>query len=75
MIDLEEDSKTVQTFLDGCELTLPILLDRDGHVSQTYRIQAIPTTYWIDAAGVVQAIDLGELDAHLIDKYVERLTQ
>lgn len=75
MIDLKEDPATVQTFRDSSALTLPVLLDRDGQVGQSYRVRAIPTTYWIDAAGVVQDIYLGELNEHLIDTYVEALTQ
>jgi cytochrome c biogenesis protein CcmG/thiol:disulfide interchange protein DsbE len=40
-------------------LTFPILLDEEGQVSQRYGLQALPTSFFIDPAGVVREVVVG----------------
>lgn len=40
-------------------VTFPILLDLDMQVAQTYTVQALPTTYFIDANGRIQDVKIG----------------
>ncbi len=58
-VDLMEIDAQVTTFADQLALTFPILMDRDGDVSQRYRIRSIPTTYFVDRSGVIQDIVIG----------------
>jgi peroxiredoxin len=50
-VDLQEDAKSVQKFVDEHKLTFPILLDSDGRVGTTYGARSIPTTYIIGRDG------------------------
>jgi peroxiredoxin len=50
-VDLQEDAKSVQKFVDEHKLTFPILLDSDGRVGATYGARSIPTTYIIGRDG------------------------
>jgi peroxiredoxin len=54
-VDSREDIKTVQAFADEFGLTYPIALDSEGDVLDTYGIIAIPTLFFIDEQGLVQA--------------------
>jgi peroxiredoxin len=50
-VDLQEDAKSVQKFVDEHKLTFPVLLDSDGKVGGSYGARSIPTTYIIGRDG------------------------
>ena len=54
-VDGREDIETVQAFADEFGLTYPIAMDFDGEIMDTYGIIAIPTLFFIDEQGLVQA--------------------
>jgi peroxiredoxin len=54
-VDSREDAETVQAFADEFGLTFPIALDHDGEVLQSYGVIAIPTLFFVDSEGVIQA--------------------
>ena len=64
-IDLDEDGAKVRGFFDSFELThLVPLIDVGTVVARAYGLgQGVPTTFFIDADGIVRATHLGEMDA------------
>ena len=58
---LEKES-AVLDFAEEFELTFPIALDTDGGVSQSFGIQAIPTSFIIDREGNIVARLVGSID-------------
>jgi peroxiredoxin len=52
----QDDAAAAAQFAREFGLTFPILLDRDGAVSNRYQLQALPTTFFIDRKGVIQAV-------------------
>lgn len=46
-------------FSEELKLTFPILFDDDGVASQAYRLQALPSSYFIDRHGVIQKVVIG----------------
>lgn len=60
LVDREETHRTVQAFADEHGLTFPIVLDHDGKVSRQYRVYAIPSLFFVDSQGVIQARYIGE---------------
>jgi len=50
-VDLQEDAKSVQKFIDEHKLTFTVLLDSDGKVGTIYGARSIPTTYIIGRDG------------------------
>jgi thiol-disulfide isomerase/thioredoxin len=63
-IDLDEDGARVRGFFDSLEIThLTPLIDVGSAVARAYGLgQGVPTTFFIDADGVVRATSLGEMD-------------
>jgi hypothetical protein len=63
-IDLDEDGAKVRGFFDSLEIThLQPLIDVGSAVARAYGLgQGVPTTFFIDAEGVVRATALGEMD-------------
>ena len=49
----------VQRFLEEYNLTFPVVLDIRGEVGRLYRVRAYPTTYFIDARGVIRDMVIG----------------
>lgn len=55
LVDSRESPDVVQGFADDFGMTHPVLLDRDGEMSELYQIFAIPTELFIDADGIIRA--------------------
>ncbi len=58
-VNINEDQKTVQGFVDEFGYTYPILLDRDGNVSTNYGVRGIPTSFFIGPDGTVLGMLVG----------------
>jgi thiol-disulfide isomerase/thioredoxin len=52
-------------------LSLPVLIDRDGLVSLSYGVKALPTTVVVDQRGIVKLIEPG-LDPGKLEKLISR---
>ena len=61
-VDLQEDARTVQGFVDKFGLTFSILLDKTGRVGAQYGAQSIPTTYIVDRDGLIIGGAVGSRD-------------
>lgn len=49
----------VTAFVKEFGLTYPILLDRDGSVSNLYQIKGLPSTFFVNRAGVIRTVVVG----------------
>jgi peroxiredoxin len=49
----------VQSFIDSKALTFPVLVDSDQAISNVYQVSNIPTTFFIDADGIIKRIKSG----------------
>jgi len=58
-IDIMESEDKVRRFVAGQGLTLPVLLDDTGQVTQQYLVKATPTYIFIDREGVYRDILVG----------------
>lgn len=67
----DEGEKAVQQFVDGYELTFPILMDEKGEIGDEYRAFTIPTTYMIDTNGLIQHKIVGPMNEEMMGKMVE----
>lgn len=58
----EENSNDAKSFADEYKLTFPIPLDINGEVQEKYQIYPIPTSYFIDEAGIIRSKYIGPMD-------------
>lgn len=66
-------TEKVGQFIQELELTFPVLLDKEGEVSNLYRIQPIPVTYMVDAEGIIQFKSIGALSYEQMMKQFEQM--
>jgi cytochrome c biogenesis protein CcmG, thiol:disulfide interchange protein DsbE len=60
-VNQAERPHIVQRFISRMELTFPIPLDVDAAVSRKYLIRSLPTTFFIDADGIIRLVQIGPL--------------
>jgi peroxiredoxin len=62
-VNLREAESRAQSFAADWGMAYPVVLDRSGDVAETWRIggptSGLPSTYFIDAKGVVQKVVFG----------------
>ena len=54
LVNVQESQAAVAEFLNRNQYDVPCLLDTDGKVAQTFRINAIPTTLVVDKQGTIK---------------------
>jgi len=72
-VDFAESRQQVQGFLDEIQVDLPVALDSDGSVQELYRVRGYPSTFFIDAQGIIRFFHIGELSAADIDMYLAQM--
>ena len=66
--DQEVSTKRVQKFVDDLAVPFEVALDKRGRSRQTYLIRGMPTTVFVNSAGVVQLIHRGPLSREELDR-------
>lgn len=70
--DKVEDAKA---FAQSAGVAFPILLDKNGDVAKEYHVQAIPSTFLIDAKGQIKEVIPGGMTAEIMDSLLKQLVQ
>jgi thiol-disulfide isomerase/thioredoxin len=72
-IDVRDSGDEVRKLIAERRWTHPIGLDRDGALSDLYRIGGCPTFLYVYPGGVLQGTSIGELDQRQLNDRVEDL--
>lgn len=70
-LNMQEGRDLITPFAEDFGMNFPILIDRDGDVADQYRLIGLPTTYFIDANGVIVSIFRGPLQDTVQDTNVQ----
>jgi len=60
-VDVDEPAGVVGPFAQQQAMTWPVLLDAGSEVTSAYGVHWLPTTFFVDAAGVIRRIYTGPL--------------
>lgn len=74
-IDQAEPLSLVAPFVAELAMTYPILLDLESEVSDSYRVIALPTTFFIDSNGVLQKVHPGIISQGVLEDEIEKLLE
>lgn len=61
-INAGQDKPTIDAFIKKIGITYPALLDEKSNIARSYGVVGLPTTYFVDAKGVIRAKIIGEAD-------------
>ena len=69
----QETASKVNDFAVKYELESPMLLDENGAVGRTYGLRGTPTTYFINADGVIEDLQIGYITLDWIDAKIKAI--
>lgn len=76
-VDLQENADQVKAFAREFGMAFPIVIDSDGGVGDAWRIggpvQGIPSSYFLDASGVVRARVYGPMTASVLAEHLAEI--
>jgi thiol-disulfide isomerase/thioredoxin len=72
-VDQGETAKEVTDFLKPLGVNFTISLDSDVKVGDAYQIQGMPTTFFIDANGVIRELWVGEMNAVILAEGIRKI--
>ncbi|MFF2483118.1 TlpA family protein disulfide reductase [Paenibacillus sp. NPDC058071] len=75
MTATEKSSQNVEEFAEKYGLTFPIALDEAGSVMERYRIRSYPTTFVVDADGIVRDRVLGAVDYAWMERKLKQVIE
>jgi peroxiredoxin len=55
----QDDSLAIMSFVHEHGLTFPILLDESGTMANAYELKSLPSSYFIDRAGMIKDVVIG----------------
>jgi cytochrome c biogenesis protein CcmG/thiol:disulfide interchange protein DsbE len=68
-VNAGQDRATVDAFIKKLGVTYPVLLDEQSAIAKRYGVVGLPTTYFVDAKGVVRGKVIGEADEAVFERH------
>jgi peroxiredoxin len=72
-INAGQDKPAVAAFMTKIGVSYPALLDEQSKIARSYGVVGLPTTYFVDARGIVRGKIVGEADAATFERQVVEL--
>jgi peroxiredoxin len=72
-VDQAEPIQQVQPFVEEFGLTFTVPMDSAQEVGKRYNVRGLPTTYFIDSAGVIRSIWMGEMNSIILAEQIANL--
>lgn len=72
-INTQEGLDAIRPFAEAFAMTMPVLVDEAGAVRSLYGVRSMPTTLFIDSAGIVRARWAGLLTGDQLNEFVGQL--
>lgn len=69
-VDNDESLEIVAAFVDELGLTFPVLLDPGADIQQLYLIRGYPSSFFVDANGVIKVVHIGIMTEGQLDGYL-----
>lgn len=67
-INAGQDRATAAAFVKKIGVTYPVLLDEPSAIAKRYGVVGLPTTFFVDAGGIVRGKIVGEADAATFER-------
>lgn len=67
-----DSRRDAERFVEEMEVTFPVVFDVSGAVGERYRVRGLPSTFFIDRAGVVRAATFGPVFGDLLGEGIAK---
>jgi cytochrome c biogenesis protein CcmG/thiol:disulfide interchange protein DsbE len=68
-----DSMEQIRAFAEAFEYTLIFLADPENTLSLEYSVRGFPTSFFIDAEGLIQGTYIGMMDENIIAYYLEKI--
>ncbi len=65
-----EQQAVADDFMQQFELTFPVVLDQELVASRNYKVNSLPTTFFIDRNGIIRDQVTGQMNTALLDEKI-----
>jgi len=72
-VNIKESAQEVSAYMDQNGYSLPVCLDTDGAVADSYGVRLLPSTYFIDKDGVIQEVVIAPFESK--DDIINKLSK
>jgi cytochrome c biogenesis protein CcmG/thiol:disulfide interchange protein DsbE len=72
-VDQGEAPEVVEAYIDDLGITFQVPLDTDMAVGNRYNVQGMPTTYFVDANGVIRHMWMGEMNSVILAEGIAKI--
>ena len=72
-VNAGQDKDTVAAFMQKLGVGYPAAMDESSKIAKSYGVVGLPTTYLIDAQGMVRGKIVGEADEAMFERHVQIL--
>ena len=72
-VNAGQDRAAVEAFIRKIGVTYPALLDEQSAIARRYGVVGLPTTYFVDAKGIVRGKVIGEADEAVFERHALEL--
>lgn len=72
-VNAGQEQPTVAAFMKKIGVSYPALLDEQSKIARSYGVVGLPTTYFVDARGIVRGKIVGEADEATFERQVVEL--
>lgn len=66
LVNQQETAAVVKKYIEGHGYTMTALLDEKGQTAEKYQVFGLPTTFFMDKAGMIRKTHMGELTTEII---------
>src|SRR5206468_3066388 len=73
LVDMQEDPDDVAVYLDDLKVALPAAVDQTGEIVKTYRVRALPSTFFVGRDQIIKMAQLGVLDERLMAEGISKI--
>lgn len=68
-----EDEPTVLSYLKRLGITFPVALDGKFAASESYKVQSLPTTFFIDRDGIIRDQIIGQMNTAVLRQHLRSI--
>lgn len=72
-INSQESARIAGEFVKEMGVSFPVYLDESGKTGADYQVRGFPTTFFVDAQGVLRTLHIGELDEEQLTAYLAQI--